>query len=80
MTKIKAYISPALSPPIKHKWRILGNSALLLLLSSSLNASQAAQARTVSLQNYANMIIILADERNMRICLRINCCILSPEI
>ena len=82
MTKIKANISPVLSPPTKNKWRILGNSALFLLLSSSLNAwlsPQAAQARTVSLQNYANMIIILADKRNM-ICLRINCCILSPEI
>ena len=83
MKKIKANISPAPLPTIKNKWRILGNSVLFLFLSSSLNAwlsPQAAQARTVSLHYYANMIITLADERNTRICLRINCCILNPEI
>ena len=65
------------------KWHIFGNSAVLLFLSSSLNAwlsPQAARARTVSIHNYANITIILADAWNVRICLRINRCTLNPEI
>ena len=80
--KIKANISPTPPPHPLKKRHIFGNSAVFLFLSSSLNAwlsPQAAQARTVSIHNYANIIIILADEWNMRICLRINRCILNSE-